>query len=304
MSRRSRSSLCFVLALLAVGVVRAQADTQPMPGQSDGERGGLKPKTPTSDDFGLNAPLVSVDRFSDAAGTLFRRSADPSLPAPGAAFSFDDPRFVVPVTGPGGLRGVCYNLDARPARPHRYYVFYDTIGNYRIGQFPVIDTVPGDPGYSDIWDIWKVVTPNSFREPHWLRSAAEVEKLIADPSSGYVARSTGIFLNGPIVPEGTTASRKGEGRAGSATTLYAWYNGKRAPLLYLEGRFHLDADGTVPVGKAIAAEAADSPARVSLSRESWPKSPGYTPLVTAVTVAGRPRLPGTVNCPIVGSDNP
>jgi len=207
MSRRSRSSLCFVLALLAVGVVRAQADTQPMPGQSDGERGGLKPKTPTSDDFGLNAPLVSVDRFSDAAGTLFRRSADPSLPAPGAAFSFDDPRFVVPVTGPGGLRGVCYNLDARPARPHRYYVFYDTIGNYRIGQFPVIDTVPGDPGYSDIWDIWKVVTPNSFRETNWLRSAAEVEKLIADPSSGYVARSTGIFLNGPIVPEGTSASR-------------------------------------------------------------------------------------------------
>lgn len=304
MSRRSRSSLGFVLALLAVGAVRAQADTQPLPGQSDGERGGLKSKAPTGDDFGLNAPLVPVDRFSDAAGTLFRRSADPSLPAPGAAFSFDDPKFVVPVTGPGGLRGVCYNLDARPARPHRYYVFYDSIGNYRIGQFPVIDTVPGDPGYSDIWDIWKVVTPDSFRETNWLRSAAAVEKLIADPSSGYVARSTGIFLNGPIVPEGTTASRKGEGRAGSAATLYAWYNGKRAPLLYLEGRFHLDADGTVPVGKATATDTADSPARVSLSRGSWPRSPGYTPLISAVDVAGRPRLPGTVNCPIVGTDNP
>ncbi|HZE88749.1 MAG TPA: hypothetical protein VE404_04330, partial [Verrucomicrobiae bacterium] len=32
---------------------------------------------------GVDAPALAVDRFSDEAGTLFRRSAVPGLPGPG-----------------------------------------------------------------------------------------------------------------------------------------------------------------------------------------------------------------------------
>ena len=265
---------------------------------------GKNPKLPTPADLGLTAPFVSVDRFSDAAGTLLRRSADPALPKPNEPFSLDDPRFTIPVVGPAGSTARCYDLDVRPARPNRYYVFYDSLNNYRIGQFPVIDSVPGDPGYSDLWDIWKVVTPDAFHETNWVRDAATVERLLADPSSGYAGASTGIYLNAPVVPEGTTADHKGEGRAGRATLLYAWYRGRRAPFLYLEGSFHLGTDGTVPVGKLISGDGGAWPPKSPLASMSWPKHPGYSPLARIEDASGRPIVPGSINCPLVGTSAP
>jgi hypothetical protein len=266
----------------------------------------VAPPQPIDDDHGLSAPLAFVDRFSDVAGTLLRRSADPSLPAPNAPFSLDDPRFVVPVAGPGGTTGRCYNLDIRPAKPRRYYVFYDSIGNYRIGQFPVIDAVPGDRDYSAFWDVWKIVTPNNFRETNWVRDAATVLRLISDPSSGYLGRSTGVFLNAPVVPEGTTASMKGEGRPGHATQLYAWYERARAPFLYLEGSLRLGADGTVPVGTLVAADdmAAGLRAKSPFTASAWPTTPAYTPLTRVQRAGGPVLVNGFVNCPIVGTAAP
>jgi hypothetical protein len=305
MRRPSLMVLAASLSLVCTGRGFAQTDSTPLPGET--AAGSLEIKRPVDKDdpYGFAAPLVTVDRFSDSAGTLFRRSADPTLPAPNAPFSLDDKRFALPVAGPNGSTGRCYNLDIRPARPHRYYVFYDTIGNYRLGQYPVIDTIPGDPGYSDLWDIWRVVTPNTFRETNWIRDAQTVEKLIADPSAGYSAQSTGVYLNAPIVPEGTTASMKGEGRAGAAQMFYAWYNGKRAPFLYLEGRFRLDEKGNIPTGAVVSAEpAAAWPPRKPLSATAWPMGPSYTPLVTVRDSRGRPLFGGSLNCPIVGTAAP
>ncbi len=304
-----RRSLVTVVAacvwFMIAGPALAQTDATPLPTQSDAGRVAIKPPARTDDDLGLTAPLVAVDRFSDEAGTLFRRSKDKTLPAPNAPFSLDDKRFVVPVTGADGVAGRCYNLDVRPARPHRYYVFYDTIGNYRLGQFPVIDTIPGDPGYSDLWDIWKIVTPNSFREINWVRDAETVEKLLADPSAGYEARSTGIFLNAPVVPEGTTAAMKGEGREGAASIFYAWYKGKRAPFLYLEGRFHLTEQGTVPTGTLVAPGRTTAwPPHTPLSGAAWPQRGAYAPLVAVETADKRPLIEGFLNCPIVGTATP
>jgi hypothetical protein len=263
------------------------------------------PKPPTPEELGLTTPFVEVDRFSDAAGTLLRRSADPTLPKPNEAFSLDDARFSVPVLGPGGFSAKCYDLDVRPSRPNRYYVFYDTLNYYRIGQFPVIEKVPGDPGYSDLWDIWKIVTPDSFRETNWVRDSAMVEKLINDPNSGFKAASTGIYLNAPVVPLGTTASSKAEGRAGNATMLYAWYRGKRAPFLYFEGSLHLTPDGQIPVAKLTEATGDKRwPAGDPASAATWPKGPGYSPLVAIVDAKGKSVVPGAVNCPIVGTATP
>lgn len=291
MRRSIRLPLVSGLVLVSSARVLAQSDAHPRL---------------IEDDHGLSAPLVFVDRFSDAAGTLFRRSAEPSLPAPNEPYTLDDPRFVLPLAGPGGATGRCYNLDIRPAKPRRYYVFYDSIGNYRIGQFPVIDAVPGVPGYSDFWDIWKVVTPNNFRETNWVRDVATVERLIGDPSSGFVGRSTGIYLNGPVVPEGTTASMKGEGRPGHATQLFAWYDGKRAPFLYLEGSLRLGPDGTVPVGTLVSRDGTSAwlHAESPLTASAWSKTPAYTPLSRVMRAEGPSLVDGFLNCPIVGTAEP
>jgi len=65
------------------------------------------------------------------------------------------------------------------------------------GQHNVVDVVPGDPGYSDLWEVMLVTVPDGF-EPDSIKSREEVE------SSGYEIMPAGIFVNCPIVPAGTT----------------------------------------------------------------------------------------------------
>jgi hypothetical protein len=291
--------------LMISGLLLAQVDPLIPTGPPEAPRADRMPPQRTEEDLGLTAPLLEVDRFSDAAGTLLRRSRDAGLPKPNEPFSLDDPRFALPVAGPAGFSARCYDLDVRPVTPNRYYVFYDRLGNYRLTQFPVIDKVPGDPGYSDLWDIWKVITPDTFRENNWVRDAATIDKLLADPAGGFRAFSTGIYLNAPVVPEGTTAESKAEGRAGSATRLYAWYRGKRAPFLYFEGSLHLSAEGRIPVASfVLPGNEPGFPPREPMHTATWPKGPGYSPLATVTDGTGRSVVPGTINCPIVGTAAP
>jgi hypothetical protein len=301
---RWTSSLSLAMLLLH-GSVAAQLDPLLPTGPPEIPRADRLPPQASPEDLGLTAPLLAVDRFSDAAGTLLRRSVDPRLPRADQPFSLDDPRFAVAVVGPGDATARCYNLDVRPAAPNRYYVFYDRIGNYRLAQFPVIEKAPGDPGYSDLWDIWKVITPDGFRETNWVRDAGTVERLLADPAAGFTAASTGIYLNAPIVPEGTTAGSKAEGRPGRATRLYAWYRGKRAPFLYFEGSLRLAEGGRVPVSTLkLTGEHPEWPSGAPAEASSWPKGRGYSPLAAVVDGAGRPVVEGAINCPIVGTAAP
>jgi len=56
---------------------------------SGSARAELQPKDPDQ------APIAAVDRFSDSAGTLLRRSADNHLPGPNEPIDFDTPPFNV-----------------------------------------------------------------------------------------------------------------------------------------------------------------------------------------------------------------
>src|SRR5258705_324351 len=95
-------------AALIVGVLllhgRAPAQLDPLlpTGPPETPRADRPPPRPSPEALGLTAPLPAVARFSDAAGTLLRRSLDPSLPKADEPFSLDDPRFAVVVAGPGG----------------------------------------------------------------------------------------------------------------------------------------------------------------------------------------------------------
>jgi len=247
---------------------------------------------------GGEAPLLAVDRFSDAAATLLRRSAGVKVPGPNEPIRLDDSVFVIHVTGPSGREAQCYDLDVRPATAGRLYVFYDDIGNYKLGQFPVVDLAPGDAGYSDLWDVWKVTVPPGFKI-NALRDMATVEKLLADPASGYTAARTGVLVNGPIVPEGSGADLKAGG-GGRTSRLYLWYRGRRAPYLYFEGSIRAE-EGVPPISEmAVAPEALAAGGRGATAKvAALPGDPGYSPLRRMTGPDGKPGPAGMLNCPVV-----
>jgi hypothetical protein len=256
--------------------------------------------TPPGGSFGFDAPLLEVDRFSDRAATLLKRSARPDLPAANAPIRLDAPPFLRDVVTPDGRKAQCYLLDRRPAEPPRFYVFYDKVGNYILTQFPVVDVAPGDPGYSDVWDLWKVIVPDGFKQDNWLRDMETLRKLIRDPDSGYVAERTGALLNGPIVPEGSTAQHKAERRGGAVALRYVWYRGKRAPYLYFEEHVRLVEDKTL-TSKVTAKGGVLPPDGSPLEVDSLPGDAGYSPLRILVDADGRTFPGAPLNCPVVGS---
>ena len=65
------------------------------------------------------------------------------------------------------------------------------------GQHNIIDLVPGEPGYTDLWQVILVTVPDGY-EPDSITSAAEVAE------SGYETTVTDMLVNCPIVPAGTT----------------------------------------------------------------------------------------------------
>ncbi|HXH28385.1 MAG TPA: hypothetical protein VNL37_05030, partial [Candidatus Polarisedimenticolia bacterium] len=247
------------------------------------------------------------------AATRLRRSRLPGLPGPNRPIAFDRPPFLLRVIGPDGRPAQCYDLDQRPARPARLYVFYDQANNYILNQLPVVGVAPGDAGYTDLWDIWKVTAPASFVPDNSLRDFEAVERLLSDPASGFTAARTGALVNGPIVPDGSTAEMKAERRGGAATLRYLWYKGQLAPYLYFEQRLRLEGSDA-PTGRMTLEPSSDraggtggaSAAPGDLTGEklridTLPGDAGYSPLRLLVDGAGRTLFEDPINCPVVGS---
>jgi outer membrane protein assembly factor BamB len=80
------------------------------------------------------------------------------------------------------------------------------------GQHNIIDVVPGDEGYSDLWLVNLVTVPADY-EADSLRSVDDVS------SSGYSVTTTEILVNCPVVPEGSTLETGMELTQG-------WYRGE------------------------------------------------------------------------------
>ncbi len=256
------------------------------------------PSRPSSSepDFGLSAPLAAVDRFGDGAATRLRRSALPNLPGPNQPIDFDHAPFVRSVQLANGTTRTCYDLDLRPARPMRAYFFYDSQGGYVLTQFPIIDALPGDSDYNDVWEAWKVTVPDTYRRDNSVRDLATLQKLLADPASGYTAATSGILVNAPVVPEGSTAAHRADGKDGAAVLRYAWYRGTRAPYLYFEGSIR-PVDGAVPIDAWTAEK--DGGFRGGVI----PGAPGYTPLHGVGDAPGKASSRNPLNCPVVGRND-
>jgi len=65
------------------------------------------------------------------------------------------------------------------------------------GQHNIVDVVPGEAGYSDLWQVTFVTVPEDY-VPDSVKSVADITAM------GYELTETDMFVNCPIVPEGTT----------------------------------------------------------------------------------------------------
>ena len=162
------------------------------------------------------APRVAIDRFSDQAGMLFRRSAMATLPGPDEPIDIDEAPFITHGLGPAGQRVRYYNFDVQPIDPAPIYVlFREGEAQPVAGQLNIVDVIPGAADYNDFWQVIRVIVPPTY-VANTITSRAEI---IAE---GYQMAPTTMLVNCPIVPEGSSGS---EGGAADGLTR-GWYRGQ------------------------------------------------------------------------------
>jgi hypothetical protein len=81
--------------------------------------------------------------------------------------------------------------------PAPIYAFFYADDTPVPGQHNVVDVVPGDAGYSDLWQVHKVTVPDDY-VADTIRSYADIV------SAGYPMTATSIYVNCPVVPAGST----------------------------------------------------------------------------------------------------
>jgi hypothetical protein len=265
--RRRLWSVALVATLAACGDDEPTGPVGPLP---------LDPTT---------APRATIDRFSDAAGNLFARSANPGLPAAGAATDFDQAPFITQGLGPAGQVVRYYNFDVQPTAPAPIWVFFREGSSTPLpGQLNVIDVIPGDPGYNDFWQVVRVTVPADY-------VANTVTSLLGILDAGFTTETTNTVVNCPVVPEGSVA-REGPGASGLTQGWYKdqlvfYFDFNEAPLTTVAGgavptspifvSFNVDPD-QAGGGPASGFMAQGSSAQTHNVVATIPGDPGYSPL--------------------------
>jgi len=177
---------------------------------SGSARAALQPKDPDQ------APIAAVDRFSDKAATIQMRSADIHLPGPNEPVDFDTGPFITQGLSPSTGKPVrYYNFDIQSTTPAPVYVLYREGEDKPVaGQLDIIDTLPGEKGYNDFRQVWKVWVPKDY-----------VANTITDAATllqtGYKTEKTDKLLNMAVVPDKSRARVRFNG--GSTELQSAWY---------------------------------------------------------------------------------
>lgn len=300
----SRTAFLFSL-LLVVGSGVAQAKTQ-----------AIDPD---------KAAIVSVDRFSAKAAHLQLRTADNGIPGPNKPVDFDKGPFITTGLSPTtGMPVRYYNFDVQGTTPAPVYVLYHKGEDKPVAsQLDIIDSLPGDKGYNDFRQVYKVEVPANYLA-NSITTSAQVRQ------SGYNIEKTNALRNMPVVPDKSIARERLNGE--SAELQRAWYNGKIAKY-FTFGEAPLSVAGTdVPVspiyvtfntnpdqpkgGPGSGFRAEPNSVQTHNVPATLPADTGYSPLwsvnvydnadwpkVTNLDTAQNAKLLGpgvaTVNCPIV-----
>ncbi len=228
---------------LGTALVAGCAET----GSTDGADGGMNDGTnETGMDDGMegvtdpaDAPRATIDRFSEAAGMLMVRNEENDLPGPDEPIDFDQAPFLTRGLGPGGEPVSYYNFDVQPTEPAPIYVLSREGEDVPVAeQLNIVDVVPGDEGYNDFWHVHEVTVPADYEA----NTATSVQDLM---DADYDITGTDVVKNCPIVPEGSTASK----RAGDGETnlIDGWYDGEVVSYFLFEEAPLTVTDGSVPV---------------------------------------------------------
>ncbi|MCF8241968.1 MAG: hypothetical protein K9J16_11320 [Melioribacteraceae bacterium] len=181
--------LLTMLFVLSIAFVAIGCDDEDSPT----ENMGVTPKDPNT------APKVSVDRFSNDAGTLFIRDDSNGLPAANAPIDFDMAPFITKGLGPNGEMVQYYNFDVQPVVSAPIFALFKEGEDMPVeGQLNIIDVIPGDAGYNDFWHVHKVTVPKDYTA----NTITNVSDLMA---AGYTIERTNMIVNCPVVPEASTA---------------------------------------------------------------------------------------------------
>jgi hypothetical protein len=272
------------------------------------------------------APQAMIDRFSDTAGHLQKRSASASLPGANEAVDFDQGPFITQGLGPQGEVVKYYNFDVQPTTPAPIYVPMKNGATVR-GQLNIVGVVPGEQGYNDFWQVVAVTVPSSY-------VANTLTSVDAVMASGYAMQTTDTLVNCPIVPDGSTASLRDTGDTSGTGLTRGWYEGKVVHYFnFGEKTGGLKAVGgmvpTSPIfvtfnddalGPASGFKAEPGSMQTHNVTDTLPTDAGYSPLwdvtpypngqfdkvmnaATAVTAAAGGSVAAMVNCPIVSVQN-
>lgn len=186
-----------------------------------------------------HAPIASVDRFSDKAGTLLVRSSDKRLPGPNEPIDFDKPPLNTLGLSPAGEPALYYHLDVQSTTPAPVYILYREGEAEPVqGQLDIIDTVPGEKGYNDFRQVWKVSVPKDY-VANTITDAAAVRQ------ARYKMDKTDELLNMAVVPDKSQARVRFKG--GKNELHRSWYQGQVAKyILFDEAPLSVSGDA-VPV---------------------------------------------------------
>jgi len=161
------------------------------------------------------ATKASIDRFSSDAGHLMVRNGSNGLPEANESINFDSGEpFITMGLGPDGELVQYYNFDVQPTAPAPIYAFFHENGSPVNDQLNIINVIPGDVGYNDFWEVVKVTVPDDY-------VANSITNFTDLNSSGYSMEETTTIVNCPVVPEGSTASKRLNG--GDASLTRGWY---------------------------------------------------------------------------------
>jgi hypothetical protein len=185
------------------------------------------------------AEEVSVDRFSDDAGTLYLRSLNPDLPDPNEPINFDN-LFLAQGLGPDGQVVKYYDFDVMPLKPAPLYVFFREGESEPVeGQLNIIDVIPGDLGYSDFWQMYEVIVPEDY-------VANSTTSLLEILDKGYQLNETSYVINCPVAPKGSTANLRYTDESNALDK--GWYKNKIVYYFTFEEKIlATDANGNMPI---------------------------------------------------------
>ena len=269
------------------------------------------------------SPIAAVDRFSAKAAHLQVRTADNHIPGPNEPVDFDTGPFITEGLSPTTGKPVrYYNFDVQTTMPAPVYVLYRQGEDQPVaGQLDIIDTLPGETGYNDFRQVWKVSVPKDY-----------VANTVADAGAlrkaGYKTEKTDGLRNMPVVPDKSQARARLHGE--SAALQSAWYQGKVAkffsfgeaplsgtsvPLSPIYVTFNVNS-GTPDGGPGSGFKAEPNSEKTHNVPLTLPGDPGYSPLwsvavydnadfpsvhdkATALTAKVLAPVAATVNCPIV-----